>query len=455
MMCFSGMASPTQPHAQRGFSMIELMIAILIGSILLIGITTLFSTTSNVNRMENGLARLQENGRFALNRIAQDIRMASAMRNMRKASEGGGPGRTNPDRPLLSFVNLSTVIPGMPAPPAGSSRYLLSPVFMLRGYECISGCSPALNTANVGSDLYGGGIPATGINATARAAGADVLTLRYLQGLGTPLNEDQNLSQPGNQALSGTLAGRNIELAPGSNFQLGPSGLVVIGDYATSAIVAVTRIDGDTLQADNRNLAGAGLLGGFTAENDARVSDFDASMVTVSYYLRLSQDPSVAGRMISSLHRRQNGQDEAIAAGIERLDFMYHVEDRFGQIRPMTAVEVQAMTPATCPPASMNPELPPTIAAIDAANCGWRSVRAIEVSLLANTIDNSGSAEEPYQYSFLASGAPNPNGTVEVACDPTLGACSGGVQTLPSGLRPGRMLRREFRTVVALRNNAY
>lgn len=442
---------------QRGFSMIELMIAILIGSILLIGITSLFSTTSNVNRMENGLARLQENGRFALNRIAADIRMASAMRNMRKASEGGGPGRSSPDRPILSFVNFSDNPVGFPPAPAGLPRYLLSPVFLLRGHECGATCTPVLGAANVGSDVYGTGIPAIGVNAGSRAAGSDVLTLRFLDGLGVALNEDQDPSVVGYQTLSGPLDGKLIELEPGSDFQLGDTGFVVIGDYATSAVVAVTRVDGDTLQADDRNLAGATLLAGFDPVNDVRVNDFDNDFLTVSYYLQLTEDPSVDGRLISALHRRQNGVDTALAEGIERLDFIYHAEDRTGQIRPMTATQVQAMTQADCPPASINPVLAPDISAIDAANCGWRAVRAIEVYLLANTVSDAGVGQEPFQYSFLNGGAVNTDGTIEVACDPAYNAsCPGGsVQTLPSGIGPGRMLRREFRTVVSLRNNAY
>ena len=76
--------------------------------------------------------------------------------------------------------------------------------------------------------------------------------------------------------------------------------------------------------------------------------------------------------------------------------------------------------------------------------------------LLANTVDDAGVLEEPFQYAFLATGAANAANVVQVACDPAYGTCPGGsITTLPSGLPPGRMLRREFRTVVTLRNNAY
>lgn len=438
-----------------GFSLIELMIAMVIGLLLIIGITSLFTTTSSINRMENGLARLQENGRFALDRIAEDIRMASATRGSRKASEGGGAGRVNPDRPILSFADFGNGelrhagLPGAAESGAANGRYFISPAFMVRGADCRDSCTPAnIAVPNRGWDSYNisgfGAIPEIGTSAGSRAAGSDVLTLRYLRGNGVELRG----------RFIGVIDGNNIRLA--EPLTVGPSRLLVIGDYATTAFVPVTASGtasqftggGSTLLADAQAPS-------FDVYNDVRVSDFDTDFVTVSYYLRLEADPSRPGRMISALRRRENGVDVSIAEGIERLDFIYHVEDRAGNIRPLSAAAVA--TAGNCPDASMNPPLAPAALALDTANCGWRAVRAIEVFLLANTIDDAGAAQEPYQYSFLASGVANAANTVEVACDPAFNSgCPGGAVTqLPSGLPPGRMLRREFRTIVALRNNAF
>lgn len=450
------------PARSRGFSMIELMIAILIGSLLLIGITSLFSTTSNVNRMENGLARLQENGRFALDRIAEDVRMTSATRSMRKASEGG-IARVSPDRPMLSYVDFGSGARqeiGLPAAPAGASNYMITTAFLMKGHECDSGCAPVLpGPAGNGADHYdrpgpnGGPIPAAGTGDGNRAQGSDVLTLRYLRGLGVPLSVPL---RRGGETVSGVP--NTIQIDPASEgVTLGPSRLVVLGDHATTIIVSVAEAPGGTYfeLTPQGNLPNA-VFPAFELESDPRVSDFDADFVTVSYYLRLNNDPNPDvsdGRMISSLIRRENGNQQAIAEGIERLDFLFHVEDVNGDIRPMDAEAVSLFDPALCPPL---PSLPTMPAGADSTVCGWRSVRAVEVYLLANTVADVGALEEPYQYGFLNSGALNTAGTVEVACDPTFGSCSGGtVNLLPSGLRPGRMLRREFRTVSTLRNNAF
>lgn len=63
-------------NKQTGLSLIELMIAILISTILVLGVTTLFSDTSDTARTNTALARVQESGRLALELIGADARRA-------------------------------------------------------------------------------------------------------------------------------------------------------------------------------------------------------------------------------------------------------------------------------------------------------------------------------------------------------------------------------------------
>ncbi len=60
----------------RGMSMIELMIAMLIGLILLGGAATMFITNKRVYKEQAEMGLLQENARFALELLADNIRMA-------------------------------------------------------------------------------------------------------------------------------------------------------------------------------------------------------------------------------------------------------------------------------------------------------------------------------------------------------------------------------------------
>ena len=61
---------------QRGLSMVELLVALVLSTILLGGIIQLFIGSKQTYRFHDALSRLQENGRFALDIMSNDIRMA-------------------------------------------------------------------------------------------------------------------------------------------------------------------------------------------------------------------------------------------------------------------------------------------------------------------------------------------------------------------------------------------
>lgn len=59
-----------------GFTLIELMIAMLIGVFLLGGIIQIFQGTQQSSRVNENASRMQENGRFAMDILSREIRMA-------------------------------------------------------------------------------------------------------------------------------------------------------------------------------------------------------------------------------------------------------------------------------------------------------------------------------------------------------------------------------------------
>lgn len=61
---------------QRGLSLIELMVAILLSSLLLLGVLELYSNTSRTDRSGSALAELQDDARVAMEFIKRDIRRA-------------------------------------------------------------------------------------------------------------------------------------------------------------------------------------------------------------------------------------------------------------------------------------------------------------------------------------------------------------------------------------------
>ena len=65
--------------SQRAFTLIELMIAMLIGVFLMAGVIQIFLSAKQAYRLQENLSRLQENGRFAMDIITKDIRSAGFM----------------------------------------------------------------------------------------------------------------------------------------------------------------------------------------------------------------------------------------------------------------------------------------------------------------------------------------------------------------------------------------
>ncbi|MDU9397284.1 PilW family protein [Pseudomonas sp. zfem003] len=63
-------------HRQRGLSLVELMIGLTLGLILLLGIIQVFISSKQTFATNDAMAKLQENGRFALEFITQSARQA-------------------------------------------------------------------------------------------------------------------------------------------------------------------------------------------------------------------------------------------------------------------------------------------------------------------------------------------------------------------------------------------
>lgn len=61
---------------QTGMTLVEIMIAMLVGVFLIAGILQIFISAKQAYRLQDNLSRLQENGRTAIDAITKDVRMA-------------------------------------------------------------------------------------------------------------------------------------------------------------------------------------------------------------------------------------------------------------------------------------------------------------------------------------------------------------------------------------------
>lgn len=443
--------------AQRGYSLIELMIAIVLGMLLSLGIATLFTNTNNTYRSQDAIARLQENGRFAVGRLADDIRSGFAQPIATSASTKNQLDTANgviapPLAPNVYVANLETYLPRWAPIPAGTgvrptawplnSIYPFSPRWMLQGFECSvtgSSCNPTVPNW----------LPAVGTAAGSRVQGADVLTLRFISAQGWNMTRSGGSYAvcDGSRTFTNSIKVLPLPDEAPNNFVVGDLALVLKNDEGF--IFKVGGAASDLILADPVQ-AGARLpCLGSSDKITTVLFNLSRDLRTITYYLQLLADPNpdaVAGRVVPTLMRIEgNNAPEVVASGVERLDFLYGVEDRNGRLRFIPADLVHSEEGANGVNCSNPPEQfqdLPTASKME-PGCLWRSVRTIEVHLLLNTINDNQAlltADRAYRYSVNG-------GTVAYGPPVVPGA------SMPNGLTPGYMMRREFTAQVTLRNN--
>lgn len=164
---------PMRSH--RGFSLIEMMIALVLGLILILGLVQVFSASRASYALSEGLSRVQENGRFAMDYLQRDLRMA------------GHFGCANDQFRLQRAGLLRAHTSAVPALDFSRS---------IQGYEA-NGTGPTasfnlLSDAQIASPGAWSGSPAlpgfiTAVGNPQPLPGSDVIVLRYLSGEGVPV----------------------------------------------------------------------------------------------------------------------------------------------------------------------------------------------------------------------------------------------------------------------------
>lgn len=156
-----------------GFTLVELMVALTISLIILAVVVTIFASSHATYTLEEGKARTQEAGRFSMEFLAQDIRMAGYAGCTSKLTLGtpSGSGGNNvancPSGTICNIVSPSSAAVNMD--PAG-----------LKGYAYTGSGGQALSdwTPNLPSDFFSAGEvkPYT-----------DVVVIQHASSLGTHL----------------------------------------------------------------------------------------------------------------------------------------------------------------------------------------------------------------------------------------------------------------------------
>lgn len=448
---------------QQGVTLIELMIAMVLGLLVAAGIVTVFASTSSSNKAQTQLARLQEEGRYAITRMGTDLRMTNGQYCTNSggvAKQGsGGLYLDHLRSPMVYAKSLIGTAAGAVSgalgdvttiwgttsgsavyPAAPTAAYSMPAFLFMRGYDCTT------TTACTPIDPTTAGLPAMGLTQGSRVKGASVLTVRYV----SP-SSGWSIGSPGGSSIAtsssvGTISSITLQPLsgepPAANFKSGD--LAMLADCSNAQIFAATYGSGKVTPDPANNFAGSSPAAQ-QPESAPRLYDVNNDLQTVTYYLKVvSVNNDGNAPFTGALMRRVNGgttnsthggSEDELVRGIERLDFKYGVQDATGQTSFLTAQQIEAAsaTSSNCPPAEFN--------AVTTVGCLWRGVNSIEVNILmSGQLPLYTLSGNDMFYSYNADTNPG-------LLPPS------GHATKPSDQGfPDQMLRRQFTALVAVRN---
>ena len=436
-----------------GLSLIEMMIALIMALIVAAGIITVFASTSSSNKVQQQMAALQEEGRFAIHSLRADLANANGTYcsntggNALDTAATGGSGLyldalrspTVYAKTAIAFADNTVALP------APTQAYALPSSLFMRGYECTTtSCNPS------GATLAPG-VPAMGTAVGSRVKGTDVLTIRYLKpGAGWAVVPTGN---PGTtlDATNGTVTQINLVQRTGEPAVNTFTGtLAMLADCSNAQVFTVSGAGGAALTPNNNYASPLDISTGAAP----RLFDFTNDFQTVTYYLKVvcADGSSPCAHTTGALIRRVNGQENVAGAGelvrgIERLDFRYGIIDANGNTQFLTADQVDTRNGGAipCPPGNPTNLMldPDSSSPPQEKGCLWRAVQTIEVHILMDG-QTPLYTLTPNEMAYIYT----PDSANATPIPPTAHA----IQPNADQGFPNPLLRREFTTLVALRN---
>lgn len=154
----------TKKPCQAGMTLIEIMIALVLGLILLIGVSQIFVTSKNTYRLNEGQARLQENARIAFEYLTRDIREAGysgcrSLTQMNVQSVASAPIPTFSEATAITgheATGVSTWSPALSLPAAVASTVISGTdvVTIQKGTHCGGTLTGNLGSSNANVQIF-------------------------------------------------------------------------------------------------------------------------------------------------------------------------------------------------------------------------------------------------------------------------------------------------------------
>jgi type IV pilus assembly protein PilW len=287
-----------QPHVlQIGMTLIEIMIALLLGAFLLGGVIKIFVNAKQTYGMQEGLSRLQENSRYALEILSKDLRLS------------GFQG-------CISITDLT------PTNTAAAPIIAPTPASILVGYNG-SEASPATTT-------WSPALPAalSGL-ATPVTPGTDVITVVYGESCGGYLTANITTANPDVQIPSSNTCG----IAVGDP--------ILISSCTNADLFRATAVTPSTAANPTRITTGASLPATCATPPCYKIGSEVFAYRAYSYLIR----PGTNGE--PSLFRFDNAKAESSTNPIEILEGIENLQILYGEDTDADGVANQYKTAAS------------------------------------------------------------------------------------------------------------
>ena len=336
-------------NTQKGFSLIELMLALALGVVVTAGIVQLFVGNSQTYNLLNGQARMQENARFALDFIARSARAAGYIGcdpDADKVINTLGP------RPNTNWNNL----------------FEFNITRTIEAFDGLGGGNFNPNSSALPQNLGGGGsvnthIAGNGIDMSSVLSTADILVLRHIQAPGGRINGP--VTPTGNPVVfdDGTL-----------NFQTDE--IVAINNCEQAALFKVTNVA--TAGGLTTLSHGAGGAGSFSNVPGSSLSSLSlpygnptdpqgttvGRVMTDIYFVATGAGLNNQGNAVSSLWRKTSSAAPVeLIQGIEDFQVLLGVDTTANNLNSVN----RYFTPAALPANSL--------------------IRSVRITVVASSVD--------------------------------------------------------------------
>ncbi len=323
-----------------GFTLVEVMVAVTIGLIILAAVSQIFATSRLSYKLEENLARVQENGRFAMEFLSRDLRMA------------GYAGCVNVNQALNASANY-TASNGL-TNTLNAPEYVFAPQMHIQGYEWTS------------AGTWSPGLP--GFLAGKVRDETDVILIR------------RGSEQEAHRVTAAITAGNDITVADtvAEPNTIEQDDIILIGDCSGVDVVRVTTVNSGAGVAALEHVAAGGegnnASGTLSKDYDDKAEVMKLTMR--AYYVGTRASDNMPVLMSVDMVKGAWGTPQELIEGIESMQILY------GEDTDANGSADEYRLPANV--------------------TDWSRVVSIRIGLLARTPTQSGQDVDGKTYSLLS-----------------------------------------------------